>query len=427
MPHKPIEFLNVTWLNDPNIEAPDKPPTVHALRRSRPSESIHIDDLTIPPFENDPQFDAYFADFIEGRSLVGVTRLDRSRIQLGFRRGSGDKLVIDGESDEACTIMRGQIKSGARPTVWLYLDRRHTPSCYVSSDDTPLLMAYDAEGVSAIPCTILSPDPEQLEHSAFALKTLADAPDRPAAFTNIIPATHPLVARILGVGAEEGTIDVAEGFAQLEKALVNALDRLRHYHRRGFAATHYHHSFATVVARAARLVRAVQQSCPMMMPDVAAVVVRALYELWLSLFVDWLAPELIGPVFKTHATSTSAQRKKAIQELAKRLRAGGWPDRAVHAEVAARNRLFKIVESPSERANINPAATLHHKIYPQLCHFAHQDFAAASPLLGALSSNESPTELRLRNADERARFLLQVSDIAVGGIVWCLQQDTSPA
>lgn len=422
MPPVQTDEIDAVWLEEPERDA--APPTVDTLRRSRRYERVRLDKLIIPPGAQDDEFMRLYLTFMAGVAPVASTRLSRHEIELGFRRRAVGELIIDEVPADDLELMRASIRSGARPAVWVYPKSANVNPRFTCADDSLLYSAYQAEGIEILPCFLLRPAPEFLEHGAIVASALPNAPGQPLAIQSIMVPSRPRVARIVGEDIENGTANLGGALSELQLQLLKVLRRLRMFHKQGTAATHYHHSLASALARAARLVEALRRIGVASLPDAAAVNVRALYELWLSVYLDWLSPELVGPAFKIHATSTRGARKKALSTIAAQHRAAGWSQHDSEKMTASRERLFRLVESPSERATINPGATLHGKIYPRLCRHAHQDFAAGSPFLGTLSRRDSPTRVEMTNGEVTARFLLQVCDISVGGIVSCVRADT---
>jgi hypothetical protein len=394
------------------------------MRRRPKHDRVLLDSLHVPEFERDSEFLRLYGAFMGARITGGVTRISSARVQVGFWRALENRLIVDEIKQDDVQLMRTQIRAGARPILYVYRVAGLPGGELVCPDDTVALTAYRAESIDTVPCLVLAPDSSILEHSAFVVKTLPTAPDRPMAIIGTMAPDEPRLARILGDGAEHGEIEADFGLRQLEAQTSYALRRLRHFHLQGAASTHYHHSLASALTRGARLVGALRRIGMVSYPDAAAVVTRSLYELWLSVYLDWLAPELVGPGFQIHATSTRRSRKKAMEILSRQMLANGWNKQDVERLNGGRERLFRIIESPTERARVNPGAILHDEIYSRLCQFAHQDFAAGSPFLTSLRRKESPARFKPENNELHARFLLQVSDIAVSGIVACVSSDT---
>jgi hypothetical protein len=420
---QPIEHVDAVWIEDA-IAGEPKPLTLKTLRRTPRRDRVRLNQLKVAPYQEDPTFMALYLSFLDGERSVGVTRLDRGLIQAGFRRPGDRGIRIDDVRPDHLQLVRTQIRAGSRPQLWVYRSTHKDDKLYTCSDDVVTYTAYTAEGIAFVPCYVFDPDPATLQHAAFRSRVLPQAPDRPIAITDIVLPAQPKIARILGDDVENCTIDAGDGIVRLEAQLLLALRHLRRYHTRHAATTHYHHSLASAVARASRLVEALRRIQIGSLPDASAVIVRAIYELWLSVYLDWLAPELVGPVFKIHGMSTRAQRRGAMPIVLDNMRAHGWSTSDAEAYNAGRARLFRLVESAAERATMNPGASLHGEIYPRLCSYTHQDFAAGSPFLVALSGRESPTRLRFDEEAREARFLLQVLDIAIGGITWCIFSDT---
>jgi hypothetical protein len=405
------------------VRVPEDDPTLYTLRRRQKSEHIDLDRIVVPPFEHDPRFDLLYREFLDGRGVAGITRLRHDRIEAGFRRSFDNALVVDDVRADHVIGERAQIRAGGRGVLWVYRQKNSVNGLYSCPDDVTLLKAYEAEGISVVPCMVLDPEATTLDHSALLVRSLSTGSDHQVLFTGILQVAEPKLALLLHGIETPTSVEISLGFRDLQAHLLKALRRLRRYHRDRRSAPHYHHSMASSLTRAARLLEALDRLDATALPDVAAVIIRALYELWLSLYVDWLAPEFAEPAFQIHATFTRQQRRIAIREKVDAKRVEGWSERAVREYATALERLFHLVESPAERAKVSPGASIHNKIYPHLCQYVHQDFAAGSTFLRSLSECVSPKHFS-GTLDPDATFLLQVADIAVGGMVACVSEDT---
>jgi hypothetical protein len=206
------------------------------------------------------------------------------------------------------------------------------------------------------------------------------------------------------------------------RTIHETLVALRRFNAKSPQATrvHYHESVASALVRSARLVAGIKQMYKIGTLESVAVLARALYELSITVYLDWLSPETVGPYFQLVANHSLGVRQAALDSVAKQWKSAGWTDADIEAWRKGQKRAFQLVGKPYDRAMVSPFARIHGKVYPLLCHEAHQDFISSSRFLGALNEGSEPLAVASKPIGGNNQFLLQIVDVAVGIICKCV-------
>jgi hypothetical protein len=159
--------------------------------------------------------------------------------------------------------------------------------------------------------------------------------------------------------------------------LEEVIDRLRASHQESeeLEVIHYHDSVFSALVRAQEHVQAISMLVNARLWSPIPNLQRSLYELSLTYYVDWLAPEQTYFDMSVAASLDSAGLKLLEESLVKDYREHGNPQRA--KTLAKRTlKLVRWVEKVSNKASFAPIGiALHEKFYSQLSSTAHQDFA----------------------------------------------------
>jgi hypothetical protein len=399
--------------------------TLKGLRRQPFTVRMPIDKIKREPFESDPEFSAHYTCTVRGEAPVGLTRVTTERIQVGFiRPGDTAPTISPAIPDEHVLTFRKEIRCGRRPALWVYRPKGPCTRNLVCSDDVAALMAYRVEGFKTVPVCLMNPSIEDLEESALLFRYLPSMPSLTSVFEGSLVPKSGFAVAILGNATS--AMPLSKAFGVLYAAASHRLKLLRRFNMKttGSKRVHYHESMASALVRSARLISGARQMCAHGMPELAALPIRALYELSLSVYLDWLAPEVVGSYFNDYAlVSHRGTRNEVIRSVAAERRKTGWSDSAAQTWAKAQERMFTLVESPHQRAMVSPLAEAHDRIYPALCHEAHQDFVAGSRFLGALDTMAEPSSVVAPRIGGSNRTLLRVADLSVGSICMCADTD----
>ncbi len=395
---------------------------VHELRREPRTIEVSRDHIVVPDVEMDPEFGKLYEQHLRGELLVGYTRVSTARIQTGFMRKSQGKtrmLVEPGKDESYIRVLTAHLHGGARPYVYLYRAKKGERP-YVCSDDVNLMEAYRAAGIALVPAAILDPEVSLLEEGCLTF-SCGQSPQGPfRLLVGTLCPDYTTVASILG-GEYVGR-DAATELRRLESAAETGLARLRQFHWGHVESTHYHHTLASVLFRTSRILRGVRVLCGEHLIDQALILVRSLYEMSLSLYVDWLCPDVFGQHFVWHAQLDREGRKALWDEIDKNRLNNGWTQDSVRALRKSWERMQELVGSPSKRAALSRFKEFHPQFYHRLSSPAHQDFEMTARYAAALSRDcESvPTK-----ADSEAdiAFLLKCADLAVASICAVVSAD----
>lgn len=424
-----LDRVHVEVLTEPTSKdspnTSEGPITLRSMRRRAQTVPDYPELLRCEPFESDPRFGRRYRQCLDAKIPIGFTRISGERIQGGFRRHPDAPLIRSPEpSSENVSFLRRRIREGRRLHVFLYKSPTRSDREFVCSDDLETLEAYRQENIALIPAAIMDPQQAMLEHAALVCRHLPRVQDRPMACECWMLPARPHVSSLLGDRRDSLAAD--EALTRLRSGLESALEKLKTFHSAGpggSSVLHYHESLASALVRATRFVLSIENAISGGGDEAAAVSVRAVYELSLTTYLDWLNPELVGSYFQLSASSSPQMRKKAQDIICAQYARDGWHPDDVRAWRKSSDMMFRVAEQPKEKARLNPFAALHDRIYPRLCHEAHQDFKAAAPFLGALSS--SPGTFVRPDADNNVRFFIQVLDLAVSNIVTSVLSDVN--
>lgn len=423
-----VEVLTDLTSEDPSTNY-EGPLTLRSMRRSPRTIPYYPEQLVCEPFESDPRFDRLYRQCLDAKIPVGFTRISASRIQGGFRRHPDAPLIRSPEpAPEDVRFLRHQIRGGRRLNVFLYKSPTGYERDFVCSDDLATLEAYHQENIVQIPAVIMNPQHTTLEHAALICRHLHRVQDRPQVCENWMLPAQPRVASLLG--DQRDVLEADEALARLTSELEAALQKLKNFHLPGSAGAnvlHYHECLVSALVRATRLVISIRNATRGGEYEVAAVSVRAVYELSLTTYLDWLNPEKMGSYFQLFASSTRQWRKRRHDAIDAQHAHDGWHPSDITAWRKSSELMFRAAEQTSEKARLSPLATLHDRIYPRLCHEAHQDFRAGAPYLDVLRTSADLETFVHPHAENNNRFFTQVLDLSVSNLVTVVLSDVNTA
>ncbi len=399
------------------------PASIHSFRREPRTIRVSPDRIVVPDVEMDPEFGRLYESHLRGDLLVGYTRVSVNRIQTGFRQRptGGPPILVETGKDEAfIRTASAHLRAGNRPCVYLYRGNAGEAKDYICSDDVNLMEAYRLAGIAAVPAAVLDPVVSSLEEGCLTF-SCRQSPQGPFwVFVEPISPDYTTVASVLGGSyAAKGVVQSLE---TLQATVDSVLVRLRRFHFASLESTHYHHTLASVLIRAGLILKGVRLLCGESLSDQALALVRSLYEMSLSLYVDWLSPEEFGQHFVWHAQLDKQGRKKVWDEIGTQRLASGWRPDAVRDLRKSWERIQMLIGSTSMRAALSRFKEFHSQFYWRLSSSAHQDFAIGVKYAGGLSRNYNSLPIRRDNEKDIA-FLLKCADLAVANICAIVKTD----
>lgn len=402
------------------------PTSLHSFRREPRTVRISRDRIVVPDVEMDSEFGRLYDSHLRGELLVGYTRLSATRIQTGFKResaGGPTTLVETGKDEAFIRIVSAHLRAGSRPVVYLYRSSDGERKDYICSDDVNLMEAYRCAGIAAVPAAVLDPAVSSLEEGCLTF-SCRQSPQGPFwVFVKAISPDYTTVPSILG--GSYIAKEAVQSLEMLQAAIDHTLTQLRRFHCDRVESTHYHHTLASVLVRASLILRGVRSLCAEGLSDQVLALVRALYEMSLSLYLDWLSPEEFGQHFVWHAQLDKEGRIAVWDDIDRQRLKDGWSPDAVRALRKSWERIQEYIGSTGKRAALSRFKDFHSQFYRRLSSSAHQDFAVGVKYAGALSGNEDRFSPR-RDNEEDIAFLLKCADLAVANICAIVTADIGP-
>jgi hypothetical protein len=387
------------------------------LRRRHHYELVDPESLHIPEFEADPQFMDLWGKAVHGVIPVTYTRLDPTRIAAGFLRNVGDLTPVRDPPLDARDVdaLRADIRRGSRPPIVVYEVEGNSAFSYVCSDDEAALEAYRSLGVSRVPVHLLGTPTHALDDAC--LEHRGDGGIR----FNLVAEVAATRRRPLVLKVGEALL-VREFFDRACVELDAVIADLRAFHLPG-GDVHYHETLMSTLIRAKRAVKAIASLLKAHDFEIAVLVCRALYELSLSHYVDWVAPETIGPVMVNAARIPERDTKRYVEAAGDRLAAEGHDPSAVVGFKAGVNRLFALVRRVARKAGLAPGANDHPSIYHELSIFAHHDAVAASFFTGYVGTDLTAEQVDAAFAEKATRLVAMVANWSAGLILDCARSE----
>jgi hypothetical protein len=347
------------------------------IRRSLPVYRIPIDELHVPDYaiEPDEKFVQLYSEFDRGRVNAYSTRVAVEDILDGFCTPPPaceikEEITPEKEIERLCDWIR----AGARPTLFV----RENDSCpdaprFFYTDGSAALKAYRRLGIAEVPVAIVSASlPTRLPHSSFEIGHGGHLRDPVARVEEFRPCDVDTVPAIAALGTP-----LPEVLMRAKGRLLNAIEMLRSFHHESgeHDTIHYHDSVYSMLVRAQEHVQGIELLAEHKLWSTVPNLQRTLYELSLTYYVDWLAPEQTYFDMSVAASLDSAGLRLLEDMLTKDYAEQGSPQRA-KALAKRAMRLVRWLDKVSNKAAFAPIGiALHEKFYSALSSTAHQDFA----------------------------------------------------
>lgn len=346
------------------------------IRRSHavygiPIEKLHSPDYVIEP---DKKFIELFQMFLLGQISAYSTRVCSDEIMDGFcdvEQSCIEKYEDTPETEIERNCMA--LRAGERISIWV----RENESCpsarrFFHTDAVAVLKAYRKLGILDIPVIILATSPPlHLEHSAYVIGhggPLKDPVARVEQFVAADVASIPALTHI--------ETPLSEVLTLAKSRLKEVISSLTEFHHDSPSSdiVHYHDSLYSLLIRAQEHLLAVDLLVENHLWSAIPNLQRSLYELCLTCYVDWVAPQQVYHdlsiassldssglklleeyLFKDYCKETSTQKAKLLAKRAL--------------------KLVRWLEKVSNKAAFAPVGiALHDKFYSALSSHSHQDF-----------------------------------------------------
>ncbi|MBD8641116.1 hypothetical protein [Sphingomonas sp. CFBP 13733] len=326
-------------------------------RRLPEVREVHIPTLkTDPTFVFDNKLVSTYAALNRGEVKVGVTRMATTEIHAGFFRREADGSIthVQNLKKSRTSGLTEAIRNGLRPSLDLQWSP-HAPGGggYVCADDEYSLAAYRDLNIAVVPCRVLRPKPILGSEAALWIEPKGKLPK----LVRTIPPELVAVATYFG-GREVGP---AIAIPHLRERCEATMARIEVFHKDEGYDVHYHQMLHAVVRRHARALDTIQVLIGQGRREHGLAICRLAYEAFLNFYLDWLAPQLIGPRLQLIA----ALRQK--ESATNRGKDPAWD---------MLTNFTSLLEKTSEKARLSPLGDwFHDAIYHSLSLVVHQSYS----------------------------------------------------
>lgn len=347
------------------------------IRRAQNVYSIPLDSLRSPDFviEADQRFVELYMQFSLGRACAFATRVPSDHILDGFyTEPPSSERKEENTPQHEIDLNIEEIRAGGRPSIWV----RENNSCpdaprFFHTDGIAVLKAYRQLGIRDIPVMIVAASPPVgLKHSCFVIGHGGILRDPVARIEDFHPCEIKTIPALLEIHTPlQGVLAAAKS------RLTDAIEALRKFHQESeqLEILHYHDSVFSTLVRAQEYVKAIELLSQEKLWSPVPNLQRSLYELSLTYYVDWIAPQQTYFGMSVAASLDSAGLRLLEEQLAKDF---GKQRSAQRAKELAKRALkfIRWIEKVSNKASFAPIGlALHEKFYSALSSTAHQDFA----------------------------------------------------
>jgi hypothetical protein len=387
---------------------------------------VKLSDIAPESFEGiefDPIFDELYRTHLIGECYAAYTRMSIARITPGFlRRDSEGNLqhVQDPINDRLVRYFTEHIRAGERPSPLVYSNRfpAHTQIEFLCPDDANLYEAYRLLGIEKIPVKVLDPKESDFEESAiYGLR--CSVPDDSSGvwyIHHVHRADFDMVESFLGASPPDSFDTAAKILIDL---IEEASERLRRFHLSGVVDLHYHHTLSSVLFRLKQTILGMQMLLRAELHCQALTLLRTMYELVLFFYIDWLAPQVIGPWLQRSAVSSKQEVIRQMEAYYEEKRAEGWDDATVDTLQKANRRTYDLVSKVIEKARLNPLSSQHKDLYRYLSSIVHQDFTMTARYAHTLED-----EMHTQDDEAALANLITFADVLTAQVVTRITSDT---
>lgn len=366
----------------------------------------------------DDIFMSKYSAFLKGKATVHNTRTTLTSIRRGFWRPIGKEfeLLDDTPPTKSIEHMKEMIRLGSRPTLHLYENpNKGDIARYVCTDDTATHAAYEALGISVVP-TVLMGKPSGVEESCISVRSYRRGPNNwIALIEGVTPVTHKLVPSLVG----KSPLPLHDSLSYLVNEIQTTKDQLRQFHTPGAIQFHYHHTLYSVLLRTEETISSILQLVESGQILVATSLLRPLYELTLTFYVDWLSP---GHIYRYLQLASVMPEKNWLahcdEEMRKLISSGLSAFDAKNIR-DAHMRSYRLCSVVSEKARIFPfGEEFHRDIYSFLSDILHHDYSMNARYTHTLDHGDDAIY-----SSDAAASINHLTNILVSAIVTRIRND----
>lgn len=387
--------------------------------RSFPTKLIPTNQIEVSKEgQEDRIFTARYTSFLNGKAPIHLTRISLENIRRGFWRpeNGGFSLVNNPVSDDDINEIKNLISMGGRPALYIYENPKKSDSAqYVCCDDQAVHAAYESLGIKVVPAAIMG-TPKNGEESCISTKTYQKNLQQSISLIDgFVYVNYEKTASVL----KKKNLPPKESFEYLIYCLSILKERVRQFHRPGLIKYHYHHTLYSILLRAEEAIDSMNSLLEKGRVLMAASLLRPLYELMLTFYIDWLAPESTCRYLQLTAVMSEKKWKESCEKEKHNLKQSGTSHSNAQKIYEAHMRGYRLCSVVSEKAKLFPLGESFHKgIYSFLSDIVHHDFSMNARYANTLEHGDEA----IYNEDV-SNSLVHLTDIVVSAIISRIQTD----
>ena len=347
-----------------------------SLIRGLPTKLIPIDQIDVgEDLKRDEIFLKKYTSYLKGKLKSYATRLSLNKIKPGFYQPGKNGLVYvcDEYIKENVEYVKDLIRMGSRPSLFIYENVcKEDGQVFLCPDDVATYYAYKELNINKPPVIILGCK-KNLEESCYVIKAMkCTRNDRTEHFESLFGITHELQPSLLG--AEKPAY--SDCFDVLIDAVRGTKQRIKDFHKGGDVQLHYHHTLYSILQRTEESLLSMNLLFSRSLYVNAGTIVRSLYELSLTFYVDWLGPEHIYKYLQLASITNLKGWEKICDDALEEQVEGGLCRKDAKLLRDAKIRGYLLATKVSEKARLFPFGEKHHQgVYSFLSKIAHHDFS----------------------------------------------------
>lgn len=373
-------------------------------------------------FVYDEIFQNKYIGYLRGKLTAYATREPIINIKPGFfkpkKPDGGFDYIIDEVDSSHISAMSYLIQRGDRQPLYIYKNpNKSDPHHYVCPDDVSTYFAYQNLGIEIVPVVLLD-NPSDIKESAIGIKTIISSKIGPISYmSNTVGVTHDLAPSFFELDRPED----ATSIDRIIEAVDFARNKVRNFHRGGDEVMHYHHTLHSVLLRVRESLVSIKILFENGLHLNSISILRSLYELALTFYVDWLAPTEMYRYLQL----ASVVNQKKWEERCKNM----YKDEVKRRELSEQDaklltdghiRAYRLASVISEKARIFPFGIDHHRdIYEFLSDITHHDFSMIARYTYTLEHGDSAVFV-----EDAKRTVIHFADLLSASIVTRILGDT---
>lgn len=257
--------------------------------RGQKTITVQIGDIDFDRTADlDQRYLALIGQQYRGKLKVALTRLPIDGIISGFfKRESGISFHVPSAPTMFAETMRAHLHLGGRPALEVYWNNLAPGGGSYVCPDGEWLAIYEDVGISRVPVRILKPNNRASLEGAIWIE--ADAEGGASLERIVGPEINEFPAYRDASGRP-----TSDALWALCERCIAAECTVEAFHHVG-GEVQYHEMLHAVLRRHRRSLESISMLIDAGRLEHASLIARAAYEAFLNFYLDWLAPEFLGP------------------------------------------------------------------------------------------------------------------------------------